>query len=79
MPVPMTCASASRSSEGRPGDDALGEAFGDDIGDRLSDQLVARIAELLLGLKVEQDDQAGLVNDHHGVWSRLEQAAIFRR
>ena len=40
------------------------------------DQLVAAVAELLLGLEVQQDDLAGLVDHDHRVGSRLEQAAV---
>ena len=40
------------------GDQPLGEALGDDVRDLLADQFVAAVAELLLGLDVEQDDLA---------------------
>ena len=60
------------------GDQALGEALRDDVRDLLADELVALVAELLLGLEVEQDDLAGLVDDDHGVGRGLEQAAVAR-
>ena len=34
------------------------------------------VAEVLLGLDVEQDDLAGLVDDDHRVGGGLEQAAV---
>ena len=37
-------------------------------------ELVALIAELLLGLNIEQDDLAGLVHHHHRVRGGLEKA-----
>ena len=40
------------------GDQPLGEALGNDVGDLLAEQFVAAVAELLLGLHVEQDDLA---------------------
>ena len=58
------------------GDEPLGEALGNDVRDLLPDELVAAVAELLLGLEVEQDDLAGLVDDDHRVGRRLEQAAV---
>ena len=58
------------------GDQPLGEALRDDVADLLPDELVAAVAELLLGLQVEQDDLAGLVDDDHRVGGRLEQAAV---
>ena len=61
------------------GDQPLGEALRDDVRDLLAEELVAAVAELLLGLDVEQDDLAGLVDDDHRVRRRLEQAAILRR
>ncbi len=60
------------------GDQPLGEALGDDVGDLLPDQLVALVAELLLGLQVEQDDVAGLVDHDHRVRRRLEQPPVLR-
>ena len=58
------------------GDQPLGEALGDDVRDLLAEQLVAAVAELLLGLHVQQHDLAGLVHHHHGVRRRFEQAAV---
>ena len=61
------------------GDEPLGEALRDDVRDRLAEELVAAVAELLLGLDVEQHDLAGLVDDDHRVGRRLEQAAVLGR
>ena len=58
------------------GHQAFGEAFGNDAGDALAQQLVARIAELLLGMDVDEHDPAGPVDHHHGIGRRLEQAAV---
>ena len=58
------------------GDQPLGEALRDDVRDLLAEELVAVVAELLLGLDVEQHDLAGLVDDDHRVRRRLEQAAV---
>ena len=58
------------------GDDPLGEAFRDDVGDRLADELVTAVAELLLGLDVEQHDLAMPVHHHHRIGGRFEQAAV---
>ena len=58
------------------GDEPLGEALRDDVRDRLADELVAAVAELLLGLDVEQDDLAALVHHDHRVRRRLEQAPV---
>ena len=58
------------------GDQPLGEALRDDVGDLLPDQLVALIAELLLGLEIEQDDVAGLVDHDHRVGGGLQQSAV---
>ena len=60
------------------GDEALGEALGNDGGDLLAQQLVAGISELPLGLEVQEDDVTPLVDDHHAVGRRLQQAAIAR-
>ena len=76
MPVPICCASASAAvrvlSEYQP----LGEADRDDVGDLLSEQFVAAVAELLLGLKVEENDLAVLVDHDHRVRRRFEEAAV---
>src|SRR5262249_11100626 len=43
--------------------------------DPLADELVARVAEELLGLGVDEDDPPAALHDDHGVGCRLEQAA----
>ena len=77
MPVPITWAKASILGGAQVvGDEAFGEAVGDDVGHRLAEQLVAAVAELLLGLHVEQHDVARLVDHDHGVRRRFQQAAV---
>jgi hypothetical protein len=49
------------------------EAVGNEQLDRLPQQLVARVAEELLGLAVDQDDLPLPVGDHHGVRGRLQE------
>ncbi len=58
------------------GNQSLGEALGDQIGHGLTEQLIAAIAELLLGLDVEQDDDAILVDDDHRVGRGLEEPPV---
>ena len=52
------------------------EKFFDSLVPSEADQLVSAVAELLLGLDVEQDDLAGLVDHHHRIGGRLEQSAV---
>ena len=58
------------------GDQPLREALRDDVRHLLADELVAAVAELLLGLDVEQDDLAALVHHHHRIRRRLQQPAV---
>ena len=58
------------------GDQPLGEARRDDVRDLLAQQLVAAIAELLLGLDVQKNNLACLVDDNHGIGRRFEQLAV---
>ena len=58
------------------GDQPLRKAFRNDVLDLLAQQFVAAVAELLLGLNVEQHDLAGLVDHHHRIRRRLQQAAV---
>ncbi len=58
------------------GDQPLGEAFRDDVGDLLAEEFVAGIAELLLGLEIEEDDLAILVHHHHRVRRRFQEPAV---
>jgi hypothetical protein len=51
------------------------KALGDEQLDPLPDQLLAAVAEQLLGLRVDQQDTAVAVDDHHRVRRRLEQTA----
>jgi hypothetical protein len=59
-------------------DEPLGEALRDDVRHLLPDELVAQVAELFLGLEVEQDDLAGLVDHDHCVRRRFQQPAVPR-
>ena len=52
------------------------EALRNDVRHLLPEQLVAVVAELLLGLQVQQDDPAVLVHHHHGIRRRLQQPAV---
>ena len=56
----------------------LREAFRNDVRYLLPDELVAVVAELLLGLQIQQNDLSALVHHHHRIWSCLQQPAIFR-
>ena len=58
------------------GDQPLGEPLRDDVRDLLPEELVARVAELLLGLHVQQHDLAVLVHDDHRVGGGLQQSAV---
>ncbi len=58
------------------GDQPLRKAFGNDVRDLLPEQFIAPVAELFFGLKVEQNDLAGLIDDHHGVRRGFHQSAI---
>ena len=58
MPVPICWASASAAERRSSAIEPLGEALGDDVRDLLPEELVAVIAELLLGLDVQQHDLA---------------------
>ena len=53
----------------------LGEALDQQQLDRLADQLVARVAEQRLGLRVDEHDRAGRVDDDCSVGRGLEQVA----
>jgi hypothetical protein len=50
------------------------KALGDKHLDELPNQIRARMAEELLGLRVDQNDLPLGVHDHHGVGSRFEEA-----
>ena len=76
IPVPICCASASSAERRSSAISRSGEAFRDDVLDLLPEQLVAAVAELLLGLNIQQDDLAALVHHHHRVGGRLQQPAI---
>ncbi len=76
IPVPICWASAASADAQVVGDQPLGEALGDDVRDLLAEQLIAVVAELLLGLDIEQDDLARLVDHDHRVRRGLEQAAV---
>ena len=67
-----------RRRSGAVGDQAFGEALGNDVLDRLTDQFVAVVAKLFFRLKIEQDNLAALVHDHHGVRGRLQQTTVLR-
>lgn len=76
MPVPICWASASAADRRVVGDEPLGEALRDDVRHRLAHQLVAAVAELALGLDVQQDDLPDLVDHYHRVGGGLKQATI---
>ena len=59
-------------------DQPLRETLRDDVRHLLPDELIAVVAELLLGLKIQQHDLAALVHHHHRIRSRLQQPAILR-
>jgi hypothetical protein len=58
------------------GDQPLREALRNDVLDLLPDELVAAVSELLLRLKIKQDDVARLVHHHHRVRGRFQKPAI---
>ena len=58
------------------GDQALGEPDRDDVRDHLTQQLVAAVSKLLLGLDVQQDELAGLIDHHHRVRRRFQQTPV---
>ena len=58
------------------GAQALGKTDRYDGGDFLTEQFLAAIAEALLGLQIEDDDFAVLIDHHHGVRGCFEQAAV---
>ena len=58
------------------GDQPFGEAVGNQALHLLPDQLIAAESKLLLGLQIEQNDVALLVDHHHGVRRRFHQAAV---
>ena len=76
MPVPICWARASSAERRSSASSRSAKPSGNDVRDLLPDELVAAVAELLLGLEVEQDDLAGLVDDDDRVRGRLEQPAV---
>src|SRR5271170_7534913 len=58
------------------GDDPFGEALGDNVFYLLTHKFFALVAELLLRLRVQQNDLSGHVYDHHGIGSGFQQAAV---
>ena len=76
MPVPICWARASSAERRSSAISRSAKPSGMMFVTCWPEQLVAAVAELLLGLDVEQDDLAGLVDDDHRVRRRLQQAAI---
>ena len=76
IPVPICCASASSADRRSSAISRSAKPSGNDVLDLLPEQLVAAVAELLLGLHVQQHDLAVLVHDHHRVRGRLQQPAV---
>jgi hypothetical protein len=48
------------------------EPLGDEHFDRLIEKFLAPVAEEFLGLGIDEDDPAVLVDNHHGVGGRFE-------
>src|SRR5580692_7094902 len=54
----------------------FGKAFRNDVLHFLPDELIALVAELLLGLHVQQHDLSGRVHYNHGIRRRLQEPAV---
>src|SRR5580692_8248245 len=66
----LRCASCS------VGYQPFGKAFRNDVLHFLPDELIALVAELLLGLHVQQHDLSGRVHYNHGIRRRLQEPAV---
>ena len=76
MPVPICCARASAAERRPSAISRSAKPSGMMLVTCWPIELVARIAELLLGLEVQQDDLAGPVDHDHGVRRSFEQPAV---
>ncbi len=76
MPVPICWARASAADRRSSAMSRSAKPSGMMLVTGCPTKFVALIAEPLLGLHVEQDDVAGLVDHDHRVGSRFEQPAV---
>ena len=76
MPVPICCASASAAVRVLSAISRSAKPTGMMLVTFCPSSSSRRIAELLLGLKIENDDLAALVDHHHRVRRRFEEPAV---